>query len=85
MRDDDTTIYCEDEKEVMINEEHVSNNDIHVILAEISERSKFNLVEDTIDNKSCDNLSKSEANNFKVLSKEAESELYPGCKKFSKL
>ena len=33
MRDDYTTLYNDDEKEERINEEHVSNNDIHVILA----------------------------------------------------
>ena len=64
MRNDDTKLYIEDEKVERINEEHVTNNDIHVMLAEISERSKFNLVEDTFDDKSCDNMSKSEEKNF---------------------
>lgn len=44
MRDDDKTLYNEDENEERIIEEHVSNNDIHVTLEEISGRSKVNLV-----------------------------------------
>ena len=74
-------------KEMMIQHftVQVSNNDIHVILEEISGRPKDNLVEDTTVSKSCDNLSKNEAKNSEVLLKEVEHELYPIFKKFSKL
>ncbi|WMV20265.1 hypothetical protein MTR67_013650 [Solanum verrucosum] len=84
MRDNDEAIDNEDENEEWINEENVSHNEIHDMLEEIGGKSQANQ-ETTSSNNGCDNLSESEAKKFEKLLKEAECELYPGCKKFSKL
>ncbi|KAH0696315.1 hypothetical protein KY289_013797 [Solanum tuberosum] len=84
MRDNDEAIDNEDENEEWINEENVSHNEIHDMLEEIGAKSQANQ-ETTSSNNGCDNLSESEAKKFEKLLKEAECELYPGCKKFSKL
>ncbi|KAH0672728.1 hypothetical protein KY290_024954 [Solanum tuberosum] len=84
IRDNDEEIDNEDENEEWINEENVSHNEIHDMLEEISGKSQAN--QETPSSKNgCDNLSESEAKKFDKLLKEAECELYPGCKKFSKL
>uniref|UniRef100_M1BNA0 TNP2, partial n=1 Tax=Solanum tuberosum TaxID=4113 RepID=M1BNA0_SOLTU len=80
MRDDNEVIYSEDE-----NEEHDNDDEIHTMLEEASGRSFVDFSEETTGNNVSDNMSDKEAKKFDKLLKEAKCELYPGCKKFSKL
>jgi len=81
MRYDNEVIYNEDE-----NEEHDNDDEIQTMLEEVSGRSFANFSDETkTDNNVCGNMSEKEAKNFDKLLEEAERELYPGCKKFSKL
>ncbi|KAM3204823.1 hypothetical protein P3L10_028233 [Capsicum annuum] len=79
MRDNNEAIYSEDE-----NEAHDKDDGICTMLEEVAERFFANYFEETGINV-CSNMSEKEATIFDKLLKEAERELYPGCKKFSKL
>ncbi|KAL3370740.1 hypothetical protein AABB24_007665, partial [Solanum stoloniferum] len=68
------------------NEEHDNDDEIQTMLEEVSGRSFANFSDETkTDNNVCGNMSEMEAKFFDKLLEEAERELYPGCKKFSKL
>ncbi|XP_060194586.1 uncharacterized protein LOC132623787 isoform X2 [Lycium barbarum] len=80
-RDNGEVIYEEDE-----NEEHDNDDAIQTMLEEASGRSFANFSEEkTTGDNVFGNMSEKEAKKFDTLLEEAERELYPGCKKFSKL
>ncbi|WMV25386.1 hypothetical protein MTR67_018771 [Solanum verrucosum] len=77
----DEVIYNEDK-----NEEHDNDDEIHTMLEVVSGKSFVNFSEETTtDNNVCGNMSEKEAKRFDKLLEEAKCELYPECKKFSKL
>ncbi|KAM3238807.1 hypothetical protein P3L10_013840 [Capsicum annuum] len=79
IRDNNEVFYSEDE-----NEAHDKDDGIRTMLEEVAEGSFANYSEET-GNNVCSNLSEKEAITFDKLLKEAECELYRGCKKFLKL
>ncbi|KAF3666491.1 hypothetical protein FXO38_09043 [Capsicum annuum] len=79
MRDNNEAIYSEYE-----NEAHDKDDGIRTMLKEVAKGSFANYSEET-GNKMCCNRSEKEATTFDKLLKEAERELYSGCKKFLKL
>ncbi|PHT83946.1 hypothetical protein T459_12389 [Capsicum annuum] len=79
IRDNNEAIYSKDE-----NEAHDKDDGIHTMLEEVAEGSFANYLEYTGKNV-CSNMSEKESTTFDKLLKEDERELYPGCKKFSKL
>ncbi|KAM3358775.1 26S proteasome regulatory subunit 8-like [Capsicum galapagoense] len=79
MRDNNEAIYSEDE-----NKAHDKDDGIRTMLEEVVEGSFANYSKET-GNNVCGNMSEKEATTFDKLLKEAERELYQGCKKFWKL
>ncbi|KAM3301389.1 hypothetical protein P3S67_015891 [Capsicum chacoense] len=79
MRDNNEAVFSEYE-----NEAHDKDDGILTMLEEVSEELFVNYSEETSNNV-CSNMSEKEAITFDKLLKEAEHELYLGCKKFSKL